>query len=174
MAKFNLGQYVTVAERLGKAVDAIATVAVNPPAMLTTSMGFVQVTVTLRDGRQATGTGSFRLDLTGPSAQATSPLEDAETSALGRALAFLGYSSDRRIASREEAAEAERRARAAADLKGAVTQVERKGQWLRLTLDSGAVAVIDGRGVEVGQGEVVALNLTGNVTPSGLPIAELV
>jgi hypothetical protein len=53
------------------------------------------------------------LDITGASAKATNPLEDAETSAVGRAIAFLGYSSDKRqgyaIASREEVEEAIRR-----------------------------------------------------------------
>lgn len=76
-------------------------------------MGYIRATVYFHDGRYATGTSSFRLDVTGASAKATNPLEDAETSAVGRAIAFLGYSADKRqgyaIASREEVEEAIRR-----------------------------------------------------------------
>lgn len=79
----------------------------------TKKMGYIRATVHFHDGRYATGTSSFRLDITGASAKATNPLEDAETSAVGRAIAFLGYSSDKRqgyaIASREEVEEAIRR-----------------------------------------------------------------
>ena len=42
-------------------------------------------------------------------AQKTNPLEDAETSALGRCLAFLGYATSKSLASREEIQEAQRR-----------------------------------------------------------------
>lgn len=79
----------------------------------TKKMGYIRATVHFHDGRYATGTSSFRLDVTGASAKATNPLEDAETSAIGRAIAFLGYSADKRqgyaIASREEVEEAMRR-----------------------------------------------------------------
>lgn len=79
----------------------------------TKKMGYIRATVYFHDGRFATGTSSFRLDITGASAKATNPIEDAETSAVGRAIAFLGYSGDKRqgyaIASREEVEEAIRR-----------------------------------------------------------------
>jgi len=110
---YNLNDYVTVAERLSQASALITQVISEPPAMLTDSMGFIRVTVSLSDGRTATATASFRLDLQGKSAQATSPIEDCETSAVGRALAFLGYSSSKSIASREEVAEAQWRAEVA-------------------------------------------------------------
>ena len=102
--------YVSVAERVAAATPHMQTVVAEPPVLLTETMGYMRVTVALDDGRSATGTASFRLDLTGKSAQATNPIEDCETSAIGRALGLLGYYSDRSIASAEEVAEAQRRA----------------------------------------------------------------
>lgn len=113
MANFNLSDYVTVAERLTMAQDKISTVVSEPPVMLTDVMGYIRATVALGDGRSATATASFRLDLLGKSAQATNPIEDCETSAIGRALGFLGYGASKSIASREEVQEAQRRGGAA-------------------------------------------------------------
>ncbi len=109
MPSFNMDDYIPVAVRLNQAVSDIQQIITEPPAMLTGVMGFIRVTIGLKDGRSATATASFRLDLTNRSAAASFPLEDAETSAIGRALGFLGYSSSRGIASREEMLEAERR-----------------------------------------------------------------
>jgi len=106
---YNLEGYVTVAERLAQAGEQLVTVVSEPPVMLTDVMGYIRATVALQDGRSATGTASFRLDLQNRSAQATNPLEDCETSAIGRALGFLGYGSSKSVASREEVQEAERR-----------------------------------------------------------------
>src|SRR5690242_15797430 len=107
---YNAENYATVAERLALASDQIQTVVTEPPAFLTDTMGYIRATVALQDGRTATGIASFRLDLQGRSAQATNPIEDCETSAVGWALAFLGYASSKSIASREEVQEAHRRA----------------------------------------------------------------
>jgi hypothetical protein len=102
--------YVTVAERLTAAAGELKRVTTTPPAMLTDVMGYIRAEVEMQDGRSATGMASFRLDLTGGRAQATNPLEDAETSAVGRALAMLGYETKRGVASQEEVREAQRRA----------------------------------------------------------------
>jgi len=114
---YNLEGYVTVAERLAQAGEQLVTVVSEPPVMLTDVMGYIRATVALQDGRSATGTASFRLDLQNRSAQATNPLEDCETSAIGRALGFLGYGSSKSVASREEVQEAERRRDAPASFK---------------------------------------------------------
>lgn len=111
---YNLDNYVTVAERLTQAGELIVTVVTEPPVLMTDVMGFIRATVALKDGRSATGTASFRLDLQGNRAQATNPIEDCETSAVGRALALLGYGSTKGIASREEIQEAQRRQEAPA------------------------------------------------------------
>jgi hypothetical protein len=105
-----LANYVPVSERVAQAQPNLRSVHADTPVMLTDAMGYIRVTVVLNDDRSATGTASFRLDVQGRSAQATNPIEDCETSALGRALAFLGYETARGIASREEVQEAERRA----------------------------------------------------------------
>jgi hypothetical protein len=108
-----LENYVSVNERVESATPAVLApirrVAVSAPAMLSEAHGFMQAMVELEDGRTATGTASFDLSLTGKTAQATNPIEDCETSAVGRALAFLGYHANRSIASREEVQEAQRR-----------------------------------------------------------------
>jgi hypothetical protein len=104
-----LENYVQVHERLERAAGVLQTVIAEPPVMLTDVMGYIRATVALSDGRSATGTASFRLDLQGKSAQATNPIEDCETSAIGRALGILGFGSKDGIASREEVQEAQRR-----------------------------------------------------------------
>lgn len=109
MPPVNLQNYVSVAERVNQAQADIRTIHADAPVMLSEVMGYIRVTVMMQDERSATGTASFRLDLEGRSAQATNPIEDCETSAIGRALAFLGFSSARGIASREEVHEARRR-----------------------------------------------------------------
>jgi hypothetical protein len=102
--------YVMVHERLAAAHDNLLQVIAEPPVMLDGAMGYIRVTIALKDGRTSTGTASFRLGMDGRSAQATNPIEDCETSAIGRALGILGYGSKDGIASQEEVDEARRRA----------------------------------------------------------------
>lgn len=94
---FDPKSYWTVAERVARshALDLLQSVQTDAPVMLTPTMGYIRVRVTFKDGTWSDGIGSFRLDAT-RSAQATNPLEDAETSAVGRALAFLGLDTKRK------------------------------------------------------------------------------
>jgi len=121
MPGINLQDYVPVAERVNQAKADIRSIHADQPVMLTDTMGYIRITVVLQDDRSATGTASFRLDLQGRSAQATNPIEDCETSAIGRALALLGYSSSKSIASREEVQEAQRRSDAPASYQQPAT-----------------------------------------------------
>lgn len=111
-----LANYVSVAERVHDAQGELLRIETTAPIMLNEQMGYIRCTVYMRNDRTATGTATFRLDLGGNSAKATNPIEDCETSAVGRALAFLGYSADKRmgfsIASKEEIEEAQRRSEA--------------------------------------------------------------
>lgn len=124
----NLDNYVTVAERVTQAAPDIRTIAADAPVMITDTMGYIRVTVMLKDDRSSTGTASFRLDLQGRSAQATNPIEDCETSAIGRALAMLGYSTARGIASREEVQEARRRENATYEPRQSTPAPQRPAQ----------------------------------------------
>jgi hypothetical protein len=111
-----LANYVSVEERVHDAQGELLRIETTAPIMLNEQMGYIRCTAYMRNDRTATGTATFRLDLGGNSAKATNPIEDCETSAVGRALAFLGYSADKRmgfsIASKEEIEEAQRRSEA--------------------------------------------------------------
>lgn len=109
MPRFDLNSYVTVNERVAAVQSVLLRITTETPVMLTEVMGYTRSVVVLTDGRSATGHASFRLDLQDRSAQSTSPIEDCETSSVGRALAFLGFETTRGIASREEVQEARRR-----------------------------------------------------------------
>ena len=99
--KFNLDDYIPVWERLLEAKSKVSQIISEQPVMVNDVLGYIRVTLIMTDERKATAIGSFRLDATSH-AKKTNPLEDAETSALGRCLAFLGYNTSRSIASREE------------------------------------------------------------------------
>lgn len=139
-----LRDYVPVAERLAAATADIESITTSEPVLLAEGMGYIRAVVRLRDGSSATGTASFLLGLSGKSAQATNPLEDAETSAVGRALAFLGYETKRGVASREEVREAQRRAstrdQLISDLRAAYRAAKAAGAEIdppdRATVDS--------------------------------------
>lgn len=116
MAQFDLNNYETVEERLKRFY------ADNPDGRVITenlttlqdrqvSTWVVKATIFFDEGSQAAGlpkaTGhAFEVDGSG-GANKTSALENAETSAIGRALANAGYSGNKR-ASREEMAKVER------------------------------------------------------------------
>ena len=92
--RFNPDEYRSVAERLEIARELIQSIATEPPVMMNEVMGYIRCTVAFKDGRYANGVASFRLDAKA-GAQRTHPIEDAETSAIGRALAFLGIGSSK-------------------------------------------------------------------------------
>lgn len=117
MAQFNLADYETVADRLKKfwhdhPQGSILTEIIEYP----TNGGewVVQATIRVdRDGSVASQGLASEVPGTGM-ANKTAALENCETSAIGRALANLNYSGDKR-ASREEMAKVARNARPATD-----------------------------------------------------------
>ena len=116
MAQFNLADYETVAERItrfykdnndGRIITRNITTATDRQI----STWVVQAYIYLSSGDQAANipkaTGlAFEIDGAGM-ANKTSALENAETSAIGRALANAGYSGDKR-ATREEMSKVKR------------------------------------------------------------------
>ena len=113
MARFNLEDYETVEDRLkrfwAKFPDgAIQTDMLNNEGDRERKQWIVQAWVYRhRDDIRAIGTGlAFEVD-GGMGANQTSALENAETSAIGRALANCGFSGNKR-ASREEISKANR------------------------------------------------------------------
>jgi len=116
MAQFNLNDYETVESRIARFYKdypdgRIITKNVTSVADRTVSTWVVKAVIYLTDADQerklpkATGF-AFEIDGAGM-ANKTSALENAETSAIGRALANAGYSGNKRT-SREEMAKVER------------------------------------------------------------------
>ena len=99
--------YRLVMDRLREALPEIREIMTDPPVMLTASSGYIRTTIHWKGNRITTGTSLFRLDIEGRSAKATSPIEDCETSAVGRALGFAGYYGPESFASHEEILKAE-------------------------------------------------------------------
>lgn len=103
-------QYVTVAERVRVALEPS-----EPYQMLSsevlplgnTGRFYVRVAIAV-DGRQYIGTSEVKLDAPKNTADGSSPIECAETSAVGRALGFAGIGLIDSIASAEEVHRAQR------------------------------------------------------------------
>jgi len=114
--KFDLSQYETVEERIRRFYETnedarIVTHNLTTPEDRTVSTWIVRAEVFLTSGDQANGLPkasglAFEID-GGPGANSTAALENAETSAIGRALANAGYSGRKRP-SREEMSKANR------------------------------------------------------------------
>ena len=102
------GTYVTVAERLREALPGIE--GIQTTISNIAGMWISHTVLTMTDGRSFTGNAEVTRGYgTGP--QATSPVECAETSSVGRALAFAGFfGSATGIAGLEELRISERRA----------------------------------------------------------------
>jgi hypothetical protein len=114
MAQFNLNEYETVAERIARFYKEypdgrISTINLTQQHDRAISTWVVQAFIYFTADDQYKGIPkasglAFEVDGTGM-ANKTSALENAETSAIGRALANAGYSGDKR-ASREEMSKA--------------------------------------------------------------------
>ena len=98
-------QYVTVAERVAAAhEDESAEFEITGSEIITigeTGRWWYQVTVLVR-GRTFIGTAEIKFNAKAGTPDADNPVECAETSAVGRALAFAGIGSAEGIASADE------------------------------------------------------------------------
>ena len=105
--------YATVQERLaaahGDKAQPVGIVKIDTEIAATAPLLIVRAVVLFDDGRAFTGMSEAPLDATS-GAEKTNPVEVAETSAVGRALAFAGYyGSEDGIAGAEEVRAAQRR-----------------------------------------------------------------
>ena len=94
--------YNYVQDRLKAALPQIKRIHTDKPTMLYQNWGEIRVEIEWQSGRVTDGTCHFRLGLEGKSAQATSPIEDAQSSAMGRALAAGGFYAQGQYASQDE------------------------------------------------------------------------
>lgn len=120
MANFNLADYETVDSRIKKFYTEhpegrILTEMVTAQGEVGSTRWIVKASVYRATGyKHPDATGyAYEVDGAGGMANKTAALENCETSSIGRALANLGYSGDKR-ASREEMQKADRQAPAAA------------------------------------------------------------
>ena len=146
VANFNLDQYVTVAERISKFREQFPTGAIITQVLEATDdrvLVRAEVFRDINDQRPASsGTAEERRN--DGYVNKTSAVENCESSAAGRALALLGYSVDRGIASREEiagakdaSAELERQDRIKQQLRAATEEWVAAGE---LVFESGSDA----------------------------------
>lgn len=120
-------EYVTVAERLAKAQKDI--LSISTEVLTHEPKVVIKATVTFMDKRVTTGISAANAN---KSIEKESPYEVAETSALGRALAFAGYETTNGIASAEEMLKATRQEQAEKQsecehLKSSKHQVKKEG-----------------------------------------------
>ncbi|NBR24220.1 MAG: hypothetical protein EBU08_10695 [Micrococcales bacterium] len=116
MAQFNLQDYETVAERIarfykdnidGRIITRNITTSNDRAISTWVVQAYIYLNSTDQEKNLAKATGlAFEIDGTGM-ANKTSALENAETSAIGRALANAGYSGDKR-STREEMSKVKR------------------------------------------------------------------
>lgn len=160
--------YITVAQRIAE--TNLSTMVPRFEILKTDFLQFgglylCQITISI-EGKQFVGTSSVNIG--GKGVDATNPIENAETSALGRALGLAGFGSLESVASAEEAVTAVSRSQNGYQAKGLATTEQLEeiqnlahkvnlagadfAQWLRDTYAtswsrltfSSANAVIDG------------------------------
>jgi hypothetical protein len=93
--------YILVAGRVSLAHDDAGFSMLSSETLSVNARWFVKVTITVKD-KQYVGTSEIKFDAPKGTADGDSPMECAETSALGRALGFAGYGSVDSIASADE------------------------------------------------------------------------
>lgn len=96
-------EYVTVAERVAKFRESDIAASISTEILKDGDRVLVKAVITTSDGNEATGYAEEERDSS--NINKTSAIENAETSAVGRALAFLGYAGTE-IASADEVANA--------------------------------------------------------------------
>lgn len=137
-------QYATVQERLqaahGEAIRPVEIEQITTSAEMVGPAAIVVAHVTFKDGRHFSGISQVQFDATS-GAEKTNPVEVAETSAVGRALAMAGYfGSDDGIAGAEEMRAAESRLRQASireSLPRKKTPREYYGELSRIATNAG-------------------------------------
>jgi len=93
--------YIQVAGRVSLAHEDEGFSMISSDAFELANRYFVRVTITVKD-KQYIGTSEVKFTDKGGTADGDSPVECAETSALGRALGYAGYGSVESIASADE------------------------------------------------------------------------
>jgi hypothetical protein len=83
--------YIPVRDRLAAARADIAELRTSAPVMIDDRTGYVQCILKMQDGRVFFATAAFELYTGERNIRGWNPIETAETSAIGRALAHAGY-----------------------------------------------------------------------------------
>ena len=125
--------YITVAERIEKAKQDVASI--NTEVLFTEPRVVIKATVTMKNGNVFTGLSAAN---SSKMIEKESPFEVAETSAVGRALAFAGYETTGGIASAEEIVKAEAQGECehinTSDYE-VKTEGKNKGRWYKVCND---------------------------------------